>query len=485
MGAYIIRRLVYGLVTLFALSIIVFVLMQNTGGSPIDRLKGNPRMIPLIPQLTEFFGLDQPQPEQYRRWLTSFLTPVPVVQENGYAVFGTYGVKGAMPFVGLGAAVIATLGLLLARVREEWWPRFRTFALVGVWVAAIALLVANTDKVGVKAPIDPSVNADTFIPFWRIGLRSWVPIALVGFALLYTIGVFIVRVNKPWWRIFRVFSTMFVWVIVGWLAHSRVVFAMDWSVSFRGDGPVWDTIMGAVGATFRLGFAATFLALVIGIPLGIYQATRQYSFFDQVGTFGAFLTFSTPIFIIGIGLQVLAAHYFTVWTGVKLFYTTSMTGTQYNSLERGFLDLPSLAQVGDVLQHLALPALSIALISIAGYSRFQRASMLEVLHSDYLRTAKAKGLPRRRIILKHALRNALIPIITLVSLDIAFIAGGAIITESVFGWPGIGRQYIAAIRETDYPKVMAVVMIIGMGIVIMNIIADILYGVLDPRVRYD
>jgi len=111
--------------------------------------------------------------------------------------------------------------------------------------------------------------------------------------------------------------------------------------------------------------------------------------------------------------------------------------------------------------------------------------MLEVLHSDYLRTAKAKGLPRRRIVLKHALRNALIPIITLVSLDIAFIAGGAIITESVFGWPGIGRRYIDAIRSIDYPTVMAVVMIIGAGIVVMNIVADILYGVLDPRVRYD
>ena len=111
--------------------------------------------------------------------------------------------------------------------------------------------------------------------------------------------------------------------------------------------------------------------------------------------------------------------------------------------------------------------------------------MLEVMHSDYLRTAKAKGLPRRTIIVKHALRNAMIPIVTLVSLDIATMIGGAIITESIFGWPGVGRLYISAINAVDYPTIMAVVIAIGAGVVVMNIIADILYGVLDPRVRYD
>jgi ABC-type dipeptide/oligopeptide/nickel transport system permease component len=111
--------------------------------------------------------------------------------------------------------------------------------------------------------------------------------------------------------------------------------------------------------------------------------------------------------------------------------------------------------------------------------------MLEVMRSDYLRTAKAKGLSRRRIIVKHALRNALIPIVTLVSIDIAFIIGGAIITESIFGWPGLGRKYIEALGVVDFPVIMAIVLVIGIGIVAMNIVADILYGVLDPRVRYD
>ena len=199
----------------------------------------------------------------------------------------------------------------------------------------------------------------------------------------------------------------------------------------------------------------------------------------------SFITFSTPIFIIGVMLQLILAYQMERWLGGKVFYVAGMTSSGYAELGRGFLGLPSLAQWGDVIQHLTLPAISIAAISMAGYSRFQRASMLEVMHSDYLRTAKAKGLPRRTIIIKHALRNALIPIVTLVSLDVAFIIGGAIITESIFGWPGVGRLYIGAIQAIDYPTIMAVVMAIGAGVVVMNIVADILYGVLDPRVRYD
>jgi peptide/nickel transport system permease protein len=161
-----------------------------------------------------------------------------------------------------------------------------------------------------------------------------------------------------------------------------------------------------------------------------------------------------------------------------MFYVAGMNDPGYS-----MMSIPE--KFVDTIQHLALPAISIALISLAGYSRFQRASMLEVLHSDYLRTAKAKGLPRRTVVVKHALRNAMIPIVTLVSLDIAFMIGGAIITESIFGWPGVGRLYITAIGTVDYPVVMAIVMVIGIGIVVMNIVADILYGVMDPRVRYD
>ena len=408
MFAYIIRRLVYGIVTLFALSLVVFALIQFSGGTPLDRLKLNPRMQPVIALLTEQWGLDKPWYQQYFIWLRNFVTPIDVPAEAGLTVI-----------------------------------------------------------------------------FGKLGIRSWVAIAAVVAAAGYTAATFFMTVKANWWRTFRAFSIIGAWIIAFWIVKSRIVFALNWGESFRGDGAVWDNIFGAAGNTFRLGLTALGIALIIGIPLGIYQAIKQYSFFDQLGTMVSFITFSTPIFIIGVMLQLILAYQLERWLGVKVFYVAGMTSSGYAELGRGFLGLPSLAQWGDVVQHLTLPAISIAAISMAGYSRFQRASMLEVMHSDYLRTAKAKGLPRRTIIIKHALRNALIPIVTLVSLDIAFIIGGAIITESIFGWPGVGRLYIGAIQAIDYPTIMAVVMAIGAGVVVMNIVADILYGVLDPRVRYD
>jgi peptide/nickel transport system permease protein len=383
MLAYITRRLVYGLVTLLALSIIVFTLLQASGGGPLDRLKLNPRMAPYIAQLTEQWGLDQPAWRQYTTWLTNYVS------------LNEFRLQNAIPIIVLVVAIVATV--LVARFVHS---QAKGAYLLGIWALALFIAIRNTT----------------------------------------------IRFN--------------------------------WGISFQGAGDVWDLVFSRVGATFRLGLTALAIALIIGIPLGIYQAVRQYSFFDQLGTIGAFLAFSTPIFIIGVGLQIIFALYLEKWTGVKLFYVTGMN-------DPSFAEMSFWERVVDTVQHLALPAISIALISLAGYARFQRASMLEVLHSDYLRTAKAKGLPRRSVIVKHALRNALIPIVTLVSLDIAFMIGGAIITESIFGWPGVGRLYINAIQTIDYPVVMAIVMVIGILIVVMNIVADILYGVMDPRVRYD
>jgi peptide/nickel transport system permease protein len=381
--AYITRRLVYGLVTLLALSMIVFSLLQMTGGGPLDRLKLNPRMGPYIDTLTELWGLDQPAWKQYMTWL------------KNYTTLEVFQLQNLIPVIAIATAIIGTV--LIAKLIQS---RRKGLYIFGLWAVAL------------------------------------------------------------------------------WIAILNTTIKFNWGTSFSGAGDVWDLVFSRTGATFRLGLTALMIALIIGIPLGIYQAVRQYSFFDQLGTVGAFVAFSTPIFIIGIGLQILLALYLERWTGVKLFYVTGMN-------DPGYSDMSAVQKLTDTLQHLILPAVSIALISLAGYARFQRASMLEVLHSDYLRTAKAKGLPRRKVIVKHALRNAMIPIVTLISLDLAFMIGGAIITESIFGWPGVGRLYITAITTIDYPVVMAIVMVIGIGLVIMNIVADILYGVLDPRVRYE
>lgn len=383
MLAYITRRIVYGAITLLALSMVVFSLLQMTGGGPLDRLRLNPRMQPLIAQLTEQWGLDRPIYEQYLTWLKNYLT------------IDTFALQNALPVVSIAAAAVGTVVLVFF-----------------------------------------------FASRWR-------PLAV-----------------------------QFTWTIALWIALANTEVAFNWGVSFQGGGDVWDLVFSRAGATFRLGLAALVISLIIGIPLGIYQAVRQYSFFDQIGTVAAFVAFSLPIFVVGVGLQIIFALYLEKWTGVKLFYVAGMN-------DPGYSDMTMVGRWVDTIQHLALPALSIALISLAGYARFQRASMLEVLHADYLRTAKAKGLPRRTVVVKHALRNALIPIVTLVALNIAFIIGGAIITESIFGWPGLGALYLTAINTVDYPVVMTIVMIIGIGIVIMNIVADILYGFLDPRVRFE
>jgi peptide/nickel transport system permease protein len=494
MGAYIIRRLVYGVITLLALSIIVFALIQLSGGSPLDRLRLNPRMQTVIALLTEQFGLDKPAWQQYLIWLKNFVTPVPVINETiegqQMAVVWRFGITGGVwPWLAGFGAAIATLVAWLWSFKQQVYKTV-AWAVAGVlWAVTAALVVMNfnwLDKSQI-VPINDDLNPATFITMYRIGLHNLLPLLLVLAATGYTAWAFMVKIEASWWRTLRAFSILGVWVATIYISLGKpffffpetgIEFAMNWSDSFRGDGAVWDLIFGAAGATFRLGLAALTLALLVGIPLGIYQALRQYSFFDNLGTLGAFIAFSTPIFIIGVGLQLVAALYFERWTGVKLFFVAGMTSTDYATMT--FAE-----QMGDIFRHLALPALSIALISTAAYARFQRASMLEVMHSDYLRTAKAKGLPRKRVIFKHALRNALIPIVTLVALDIASIIGGAIITESIFGWPGVGRLYIGAINAVDYPVIMAVVMVIGIGIVIMNIVADIMYGVLDPRVRYD
>ena len=244
----------------------------------------------------------------------------------------------------------------------------------------------------------------------------------------------------------------------------------DLGQSFKQQAPVTSIIAPRIWPTILLMGASLIFTVIIALPFGIYSAIKKYSALDNAGTFLSFMGYSMPSFWLGLILQLVLGIYLADWAGRRIFYVSGM------STDGGFVDL---------LQHLTLPVLTLSAISIAEFSRFQRGAMLEVLTSDYLRTARAKGLSQWTVYMKHALRNALIPTITLVALSMGTAFGGAVITETVFSWPGLGFLLSDAIFKGDYNIVRALLMISAALIIFFNLVADITYSLIDPRVRYD
>jgi peptide/nickel transport system permease protein len=227
--------------------------------------------------------------------------------------------------------------------------------------------------------------------------------------------------------------------------------------------------------TLQLVVIAEVLSLIIGIALGVVSAKRQYSIFDYATTTISFLGYSVPDLLVradppGARDELLPSH------GVRLFYTAGLS-----SVDPG----TGLAFLLDRLQHLALPIMALAYVSIALYSRYMRSSMLEVIHADYVRTARAKGLRESVVTRKHALRNALIPIVTLAALNFGTVISGVIVTETVFALDGMGLFFIRALDTREVYSIMAFLMVTSIFVIIGNLVADILYGYLDPRIRYD
>lgn len=238
---------------------------------------------------------------------------------------------------------------------------------------------------------------------------------------------------------------------------------------------IWPELRRSVWFTLQLVVAAEVIALVIGIGLGVLSAKRQYSIFDYSTTTISFLGYSTPIFWFALILQVLVTNFWQA-TGIRLFYTAGLSSVDPGT---GFSFLV------DRLQHLALPIIALSYLSIALYSRYMRSSMLEVVNSDYVRTARAKGVRESVVTRKHSLRNALIPIVTLAALNFSSVFSGAIVTETVFAIPGMGVFFLNSLYTREVYSVMAFLMVTSIFVIIGNLIADILYSYLDPRIRYD
>jgi peptide/nickel transport system permease protein len=240
----------------------------------------------------------------------------------------------------------------------------------------------------------------------------------------------------------------------------------DLGTSFSASRPVTRMILERLPATLELMGVSFLLAALVAVALGIFSAVRQYSAFDFLGTGLSFLGIAMPVFWFALILQMV----FGVWLG---WLPISGTGTV------------GASSLVDHLRHLVLPAVVLSLRYIAGWSRYLRASLLAVLRADYVRTARAKGLPERTVVGVHAVRNALIPVVSVMALNLADLFSGAVITETVFSWPGIGRMFVQAMYARDYPLLMGILLMGSVMVLVFNLVADVVYGALDPRIRYE
>lgn len=237
----------------------------------------------------------------------------------------------------------------------------------------------------------------------------------------------------------------------------------DWGLSYRDQQPVLHIIAGHLGPTLELMLTSTLLAMMIGAWIGIIGAVKRYSLFDSVATIGTMIALSIPTF----------------WFGLVVIYVFSVglgwlpSGNRFTIGDGSFLNR---------LHHLVGPCIVLALVSTAVWSRYMRSSMLDVINQDFVRTARAKGVPERRILLQHVLRNALLPMITITGLHVPSLLSGALVTETVFTWPGMGRLFLDSISYRDYPVVMGILMFTAVMVLLGSLLADLLYGVADPRI---
>lgn len=246
----------------------------------------------------------------------------------------------------------------------------------------------------------------------------------------------------------------------------------DFGTSLVNREPVLQVIGERLPNTLILMLASEAVVIAGALLVGIYSAIRQYTAMDNIITTLLFIGYSMPVFFVALISMTIFGLLFKRW-GLPFLPINGMFAPEVGKT------------VAQVLWHLVLPVLSISLISFAGYSRYIRSTMLEVMSQDYIRTAKSKGLPRREVVFVHALKNASLPIVTVVGLDLPFLLGGAVVTERIFAWPGMGRLFLDQLNRSDYPVVMGILMLTAVAVVIFQIITDIVYAWLDPRIRYE
>jgi peptide/nickel transport system permease protein len=254
-------------------------------------------------------------------------------------------------------------------------------------------------------------------------------------------------------------------IYIQYIKWAAGMFTGNWGYTFFGGRPVLEVIMERVPATLILMGSGMSLAMIIGMMIGILGAVRRYSVFDYLATTGAMVTLSFPTF----------------WFGLMMIFVFS--------LQLGWLPSGGMFTLGeeesllDLLQHLILPTVVLALVLVAQWSRYTRSSFLEVIHQDYIRTARSKGISGSRLLFRHAFPNAVAPLVALAGVQLPWLFSGALVTETIFGWPGMGRLFVDSLTMKEYPVLMGMVMVTAMAVIVGNLLADVLNAVIDPRIR--
>jgi len=272
-----------------------------------------------------------------------------------------------------------------------------------------------------------------------------------------------------------------------YLTYINGVLHGDLGVSLKSRIPVWDEFVPRFKATLELGVCAMIFAIMVGIPVGVLAAVKRGSIFDHTAVGVSLTGYSMPIFWWGMMMIMLVSVQWNLTPvsgriGDTVFLDDTMPLT-------GFMLIDTLlwGEPGDFLDavmHMILPAIVLGTIPLAVIVRMTRSSMLEVLGEDYIRTARAKGLTRMRVIVVHALRNAMLPVVTVIGLQVGTLLAGAILTETIFSWPGLGRWLIEGLQRRDYPVVQGGVLLVATLIILVNLLVDLLYGVVNPRIRH-
>ena len=507
MTNYLIRRAFQMMIVVLMATFAIYILLNVAPGGPLSGMRlatGKNRISDAdIARLESYLGLDKPMAMRYLVWL-----------------IGDDWLGADWVYVGLSQYKTPQLGRdgnPIIKVDRNTGEKYYEFEKYRFWTdPGIALLntgymiwvygeetapgeYAARDIV-VKPPIDADVPDEVIVTGQALSQERWdiVIETLNGEKLLVT------TTEDTQWNFppgeARPRPEEGTWFNVSWLfgpggllgkyagfnGDNRGTMRFDFGTSWKlaPGQPVSDLMMSRLGNTIILMMTAILLSLLVGIPIGVYSAVHQYSKTDYAATTFAFFGSAMPIFWFGLMLILIFSYSFKTW-GLPYMPTGGVASVR-TPPDGSFLNLINATpgSLVDRVVHIIMPAIMLSLLYMTGWSRYSRSSMLEVLRQDYVRTARAKGLMERVVIIKHALRNALIPVVTILVFDIAGIFGGAILTETIFSYPGMGRLYFDALGFSDWPVVMAYLFIVAVLVVVATLIRDIVYTVVDPRIRF-